>query len=217
MQEKEKKNRRLKGINNVSSMMIFIVFLILCVIIAAVIGIYSVKKKEQKDASSVAAGEHTQEQSGGPETHGDETASKEDEETEDLTQTGEGETTVADTKETQSNTVQDIIFEECGEEGVLVTMIHTGGWGGEDDPFMQYDIVISNTTDADISEWCIKIKVGADADCNNIWNGTAELENGVLTITSADFNGTIVSGTQASLGIIIEKPGTPAFEDVTFK
>lgn len=218
MQKKRQKNSISKGINNASSMIIFIAFFAFCIIIAGVIGIYSVKKMKQKETSGTAVGEITQEQSEGSEMHGEESSDKAaGKETDDISQSAGKETTAADTQETQSNAVWDIIFENCGSEGVLVTMLQTGGWGDENDPFLQYDIVVNNTTDTDISDWCIKIKAGADAACNNIWNGIAELENGVITITPADFNGTIVSGTQASLGIIIEKPDQVTFENITFR
>lgn len=215
MRKNDRKNSTLKCINNMSSMMIFVVFLVLCLIIAAIIGIYSVKKSGQRENSGEAVTERSSE---APETHADGTADKETYgETKDSTQSDEVKMTETGIEETQSSEAQDIVFEGCGDEGVLVTMIHTGGWGDEDDPFMQYDIFIDNTTDEDISGWCVTIKVGTDAVCNNIWNGAAELENGMLTITAVDFNKTITSGTQASLGIIIEMPGTPSFEDVTFE
>lgn len=211
MHENKKKNK-LKYFDNTPSMIILIVFFALCLIIASVIGIYSVKKNRQENASETSSEQgFTQTSTDGYETvHG----SGEDNGTASTT---EKETSETDIENTSDIAKEDIIFEECGEDGVLITMIHTGGWGDENDLFMQYEIIISNTRDADIGEWCIKIRTGTEAACNNIWNGGAELEKGMLIITPADFNGTIVSGTKTSIGIIIEKPGELEFEDVTFK
>lgn len=207
MQENEKKDDLLKRVRNVSSMVIVVVFVVLCVIIAAVIGIYSLKKGEQVPETGVAQGEETRTE----ETDATEAS------TDDTAQIGEEQTSTAQTGETEGAAEQEIVFESCAEDGILVTLIHTGGWGEEDDPFEQYELVIENGTEVDISDWCIKIEIGKEAVCNNIWNGEAEIEDGVLIITPADFNGTIVCGTQASVGIIIEKPDTPVFEGVTFK
>lgn len=119
--------------------------------------------------------------------------------------------------EDESSDVNDVIFESCGSGDVLVDMLHTSGWGEESNPFVQYEVVISNMSDADISDWCVRIKVGADASCFNIWNGTAQMEDDVLVIRPAAFNGTIGSGAQTCVGVIIENPQTPVYERITFK
>lgn len=209
---KNKEKNKLKYFDNESSMMLLIAFFVLCLIIASVIGIYSVKKNKQENASGRSSEqEFVQTSSDGYETV------NEGKENHGTASSTERETAETDRENTSDIAKEDIIFEGCGQDGVLVTMIRTGGWGDENAPFLQYDIVITNTSGTDISEWCITIKTGTDAACNNIWNGSAELEKGVLVITPADFNGTIVSGTQTSIGIIIEKPGELEFEDVIFK
>ena len=189
----KKKNNILKIINNASSMMIFLVFLVMCVGIAAVIGVYSVKKVEQnKETNSSVNNSAAQEQSG-------ETARNTEEE-----------------KSTEE-AGKEVVFEDCGEDGVLVTMIHTGEWRSKNELFTQYDIYIDNTTGQEIRDWRIRIKVGEEAACNNIWNGEAKVTDGVLTVTPAEFNKSISSKTQATVGIIIQKAGALAFENISFK
>lgn len=198
MHEKKRKNGMSKMISNASSMMLVVGFLLVCVLIAVVIGIYSVEKSRKE--TSTEAGQEQPSVNESPEN---------------TAQSGEEQASVS--HEDESSDVNDVIFESCGAGDVLVDMIHTSGWGEESNPFVQYEVVISNMGDADISDWCVRIKVGADASCFNIWNGTAQMEDDVMVIRPAAFNGTIGSGAQTCVGVIIENPQTPVYERVTFK
>jgi hypothetical protein len=225
MQGKKKKGL-LEELQNASTMLILIVFIVLCLIIAIVIGIHAAKKKEAASSATNVSEEQTGNDAAGTvesEIH----ESKSDAETTGSMIEETNKSTIEETaaeasseqrsEEEPSSAAGEIIFEDCGDGGVLVSMIHTGGWGDEEDPFVQYEIVINNTTDADISGWTISIQVSTDADCNNIWNGSAEVNDGVLTITPADFNDVLVAGTQTSVGLIIEKPEDVRFLSVTFQ
>jgi hypothetical protein len=236
MQGKKKKGL-LTELQNASTMLILIVFIVLCLIIAIIIGIHAAKKRgmalsetnvseEQTGDDAAEAGESEMDES----KSAAETTSMKETITEETTESMIKETNKSTTEETtakassenssdeeQSSAAGEMIFEDCGDGGVLVSMVHTGGWGDEEDPFVQYEIVVNNTTDEDINGWIISLQVSEDADCSNIWNGSAEIKDGVLTITPADFNDVLVAGTQTSVGLIVEKPEDVKFLDVTFQ
>jgi flagellar basal body-associated protein FliL len=229
MQKKRKTGLR-EGLQNISTMLIFIFFVVLCVVIAGVIGVYSVHKanKNHVEAANETAGtEDVQEPTDSLAENSEITASQDEKNSEEDTQddvdepsksTGETvlntEASTADENSTTADASAEVVFQETSKD-LTITLYHTGGWGDETDLFVQYEMLIDNTGSQDVSNWSVELSVSDEAVCNNIWNGVAQVEDGIFRVDAADFNSQIMAGSQTSVGIIIEQPGTVQFLDVT--
>ena len=67
----------------------------------------------------------------------------------------------------------------------------------------QYDIVFYNDTNKDMSDWVIQIPVPAGNHLDSFWNGDYLYEDSTITIRPLDYNQTIGSGKEITLGFVL--------------
>lgn len=86
--------------------------------------------------------------------------------------------------------------------GEFTVSVNSDNTWGESPVFTQLGIVLRNGTDKDINGWIIRINVG-EAALDNGWNGNYSIDDGVLTVTNADYNALIYAGGTCEIGVIL--------------
>ena len=67
-----------------------------------------------------------------------------------------------------------------------------------------YEAIIANTTDRDLKDWCIKLKVPNETSVENTWDCTAYIENNYLYIKAEPFvNEKINSKSESHFGLLL--------------
>lgn len=94
------------------------------------------------------------------------------------------------------------------EDGYTVKAATSNTWSSGNDYFYQYDLSIKNTGTVKIDGWTVTITFESDIEISNSWCCTVSASGNVLTVTPADWNGTIESKASTSdIGIIISSAG----------
>lgn len=71
----------------------------------------------------------------------------------------------------------------------------------------QLDAAITNNSKAQIKNWTIQIAVSEETTVDSFWNSNCVIENGVLTITPVEYNGSVDAGaTVKDIGFIVSVP-----------
>ena len=79
-----------------------------------------------------------------------------------------------------------------------------------------YDGLLSNTTDKDFKDWCIKLKIPEATVIENTWNCTAYIEEDYLFIKSEDTNSNkIASKTDYTFGFLLISENDLVFRSAT--
>ncbi|MCQ2612173.1 MAG: HD domain-containing protein [Treponemataceae bacterium] len=81
----------------------------------------------------------------------------------------------------------------------------------------QYDGVLKNVSQNEILGWKLEIEVPPESYIDSSWNGQFELKDGILKITSADFNNDIPGGDSVTFGCIMYTPASYKSASATVK
>lgn len=137
----------------------------------------------------------------------------------ELTQTTEG--TALDTTQTQT-IAENTTAEEQTESGqtvgadYYVTVNAANQWDcGDGNIGAQCDLIFYNNTDTAVTDWKLTIKLPAGLQVDSLWNGTYEVKDNTLTITSVDYNKTIEAKNNIPIGFIMRGPSVIADTDIT--
>lgn len=104
------------------------------------------------------------------------------------------------------------------EDEYTVQASTSNTWASGNDYFYQYDVAIKNKGKSNIEDWKIKITFASDIEISNSWCCTASASKNVLTISPADWNGTIESkNTVSDIGIILSSEGENKVTDIQFQ
>ncbi len=68
---------------------------------------------------------------------------------------------------------------------------------------MQYDGVIYNMTDENVTDWEVKIKFIDGCNVDSYWNGTVVFENNIMTLTSHAFNRVVEANNSQPFGFVL--------------
>ena len=81
----------------------------------------------------------------------------------------------------------------------------------------QYDGTYYNNMGHDIVDWSIRFQVPEGSYIDSSWNGTFELEDGWITMSPFDYNGTIFVNDNRTYGLILYTPMlyTVRYVDIT--
>ncbi len=72
----------------------------------------------------------------------------------------------------------------------------------------QYDGVLKNESRNEILDWKMEIEVPPKSYIDSSWNGQFELKDGILRISSADYNNSVPGGDSATFGCIMYTPSS---------
>lgn len=112
-------------------------------------------------------------------------------------------TTEATTEAATDATEQTTAAEQSGN-GYYVDVKVSNQWESGDGLIgAQCDLIFYNQTDATLTDWKIEIAVPDNFRTDSAWNGTYELKNNVLTITSVDYNKEIAANSNIPIGFIM--------------
>jgi cellulase/cellobiase CelA1 len=90
-------------------------------------------------------------------------------------------------------------------KNVDISAVVSNSWESDEGTFYQYTVTIKNTSKKTSSGWKITIKFNEDITLDNSWNGQFSVSGSTLTITSADYNGTIEpGGSVTDIGFIVK-------------
>ncbi len=82
-------------------------------------------------------------------------------------------------------------------------------WTQDNETYFQYDVTITNPTEAALESWSVQLSFHCDITLLNGWNGIYEAEGNTLTISSMDYNGSISpGGSVENIGFILYMPET---------
>ncbi len=68
---------------------------------------------------------------------------------------------------------------------------------------MQYDGVVYNMTDENVTDWEIRIKFIKGCNVDSYWNGTVVFENDIMTLTSHEFNRVVEAHNSQPFGFVL--------------
>ncbi len=85
-----------------------------------------------------------------------------------------------------------------------ITMEAGSSWEGDGKFYTQYNLTIHNDSATEIKNWSVKVATSGDVAVDSSWNGTFSTENGAITITPVEYNGTVApSSTVGDIGFIV--------------
>lgn len=106
----------------------------------------------------------------------------------------EASSTETDTQE-QSETEQD----EVQEKGYVITYAAKNTWEDGDKKMAGVEISIRNAADEKLNNWKLELEIEGLKSCEG-WNGTYKVKGNTLTITNAEYNGTIEKDGEIAIG-----------------
>ncbi len=92
------------------------------------------------------------------------------------------------------------------EDGLTVRAALDGSWDDGNGTYSYlYRLSVENTTGSAIEGWSITLDFNEDVTLSDGWNGTCTADGSSVTITNADYNGTLADGESAEdIGFIVE-------------
>lgn len=122
-------------------------------------------------------------------------------------------TTQATTEDAASGQIEG---EQSKAAGYYVTVSANNQWdSGDGNIGAQCDLTFYNNTDTEISDWKLTIQVPEGFKVESLWNGNYEVKDGVMTITSVEYNNTIAAKGNIPIGFIMYAPSVISESDVT--
>lgn len=97
-----------------------------------------------------------------------------------------------------------------------VVLKKNNSWSDGTSKFFQYECIVTNNTEYDISSWKFEGNIGNISNIENSWNGNFTCKDGLLVITPVDWNGNVKAGQSVSTcGVIVK--GSNLKEAVEYK
>ena len=88
-----------------------------------------------------------------------------------------------------------------------VTVTSGNSWESSGKYAGQLDATITNNSGSQINNWTIQITVPEGAAVDSFWNSNCSIENGILTITPVEYNGSVAAGASLKdIGLIVSVP-----------
>ncbi len=96
--------------------------------------------------------------------------------------------------------------ESITSEGLSIGLTLRSSWEDGDGTFSYlYDVTVTNLSGEEISSWGISLSFNEEVTLTDSWNGTVSQEGTTLSLTNADYNGTIPDGESVTdIGFIIK-------------
>lgn len=120
------------------------------------------------------------------------------------------EATTTETIATKSDaTTENITTEQVTTEHETITLdfiriTAVNSWETDGRYYSQFDVQITNSSEAAFKNWKLDVKVPNDTLLSDIWNGNGVVKDGILSIEAQDYNQEIAAGTDLSnVGFII--------------
>ena len=96
------------------------------------------------------------------------------------------------------------------ENGIVCSIEKTNEWENSG-TYRQYAITVRNTSDAECSQWRVKIDFDGEISISDSWNGEYAVDGSALYISSVSYNGTIpAGGSIGDVGCILIGDAEPA-------
>lgn len=92
-----------------------------------------------------------------------------------------------------------VIPDEPSQSGIIVDFVPTGSWKSGN-YFTQYDIVVRNEGDANISSWSFKLTLPTGANMQSVWNANYIKADSTITFSNVGHNGNIAAGSSITFG-----------------
>lgn len=113
----------------------------------------------------------------------------------------EGRTSEIDGKEKSG---ADILKSIHVKEGLLADAKVTNSWKSNGKTFLQYTLRLQNTGSEGVDGWKVRISFKKQIKVKSSWNGKAVADGKTVTITPADYNGSVAVGDEVSdIGMIL--------------
>ncbi len=112
-------------------------------------------------------------------------------------------TDTATPEDADSDTEEEADTEENIKTLCYVELTKGNGWDNNGKYSCQLDGYIYNDSDEDISDWEVRVDFASDFTLDSNWNGTYEINDNVLHITSVDYNETIYANQNINFGFIV--------------
>lgn len=170
-QNLENKNDSSQGDKNLNKTLLIGLIAAVVIIIVLVVALLVTNQSKKKDTPT----ETTQQES-----------------SQESQETTEQETS---TEETQAQTEQ----AEAEEKGYVITYSAKNTWEDGDKKMAGVDISIKNASEDKLSKWKLELEIDGLKSCEG-WNGTYKVKGNTLTITNAEYNGSIENGQEIAIG-----------------
>lgn len=80
----------------------------------------------------------------------------------------------------------------------------------------QYDCVITNHSDTDLSNWEIVFPLDEPVKLSGYWNGNYELTDNAITVTPVVYNNVVPAGGSISIGMVLQTPPDFTIAEINF-
>ncbi len=105
---------------------------------------------------------------------------------------------------------------DAPKQACYVTVTSGNSWENSGKFCGQLDAAITNNSDGEIKNWTIQIPVTEGTAVDSNWNCNCSIENGVLTVTPVEYNGSVAKGTTLKdIGFIVSVPAQGDFATMT--
>lgn len=103
--------------------------------------------------------------------------------------------------------------QEYESENISIVINPTNSWRSGDAYFYQYDIVLSNEGDYNISSWQFNLLLPSNTKMDSSWNVNYVNKDNMIHFSNMDYNGSIVPGSSITFGAIFSSTDA----DINFK
>lgn len=97
------------------------------------------------------------------------------------------------------------------------SLVNSGGWQTDGGQCTQYTLNVKNTGTGAVKDWKVTITFGCNVTLDQSWSGDVSVSGSTVTITGADFNKQIASGSSAEVGFIVKYSGNIGTPKVTIQ
>lgn len=97
-----------------------------------------------------------------------------------------------------------------------VTITNSAGWESASGYSGQLDARITNESSKELKDWSIELDLPDGVTVDSSWNGNFDVNDGVLTITPVEYNGTIAAnGSVSDIGFIVNASSENELKSMT--
>jgi hypothetical protein len=98
--------------------------------------------------------------------------------------------------------------DETPTDGARFEITITNSWGEADNSYIQLDGAVINDLAWSLHGWTARLKADSGVYVEDAWNCYVAVDNGVITVTPADFVNTVPTGGSVVFGLILRNAGT---------